>query len=219
MTYDDLYEYGMKSEPARVCIPRELVQSLPKLERINGKIVLQYWYYFYNVSFPGTCVGPLYYAAFDPEADKLVEFMALTDEHAFMKSWLDMVGFSENMREVKYLKYCADLLARGDITDAEIVHTQALWLDAQARDIFPYLYRSVRPEAREELLSPHMAGTSRYLVWIWRMESLKYQLKKKEGYETLAQIWDDPVLKKEWDVFLDFLNRGPAMGSRSKREF
>ena len=46
MTFNELYEYGMKSEPANLCIPQELVQSLPRLERINGKIVVQYWYYY-----------------------------------------------------------------------------------------------------------------------------------------------------------------------------
>lgn len=28
MTFNELYEYGMKSAPAKVCIPQELVQSL-----------------------------------------------------------------------------------------------------------------------------------------------------------------------------------------------
>ena len=105
MTFDELYEYGMKSSPAKVCIPQELVQSLPRLERINGRIVVQYWYYYRNVSYPWQIDDPLYYAAFDIYEDKLVEMKALS-HHTFGQSWLDLLFWSREMREVKYLEHC-----------------------------------------------------------------------------------------------------------------
>ena len=119
MTFDELYEYGMKSSPAKVCIPQELVQSLPRLERINGRIVVQYWYYYRNVSYPWQIDDPLYYAAFDIYEDKLVEMKALS-HHTFGQSWLDLLFWSREMREVKYLEHCVTLLERGNITEEEI---------------------------------------------------------------------------------------------------
>lgn len=221
MTFEELYDYGIDSEPAKLCIPRELVQSLPRLERINGRIVLQYWYYFRNVSIPWNSDTPLYYAAFDIRENKLVEMKALSDNHKFMKSWLDMIIWSRNMREVKYLEYCAELLERGNITEAEIIHTQAMWLDAQAKDIFDYLYYAsgVRPEAVQELISQDMAPTSRYILKIWSIELEKYRMRKAEGWEQLDRIWNDPLFVKEKDIFYELREKGPAKGLRGKGEF
>ena len=221
MTFDALYEYGMKSEPARVCIPQELVQSLPRLERINGRIVVQYWYYYRDVSFPWQIDEPLYYAAFDIYENKLVEMKALSDHSIMGKSWLDLLLWSREMREVKYLEHCALLLERGDITEEEIIDTQAMWLDCQAKDMFSELYyrSGVRPEAVQKLISPEMAEKSRYILKIWSAELQKNLYLKAEGYEQLEAIWNDPVLKEEWYVFCELRNRGPIPGLRSKEEY
>lgn len=221
MTADELYEYGRESKPARACIPRELVQSLPRLERIHGRIVVQYWYYFRNASFPWPYDKPLYYAAFDLHKNRLVEMKALTDSHKFMQSWLDLVTYHPQMREVTYLEYCAGLLERGDITEEEIIRTQAMWLDAQAKDIFGELYAAsgVRPEAVQRLISPEMADSSRYILRIWSMESDKYRWRKAAGYQALDAIWKDPVFEKEKEVFFDLRDRGPMKGIRTKEEF
>lgn len=221
MTADELYEYGRKSDPAMKCIPKELVQSLPRLERINGRIVVQYWYYFRNVLFPCPCDKPLYYAAFDIRKNQLVEMKALTDSPEFMKSWQDLVTYHPQMREVKYLEYCAELLDCGDITEDEIIETQAMWLDAQAKDIFSELYYSsgVRPEAVQKLISPEMADTSRYILKIWSIESQKYRSRKATGYQELDAIWTDPQFEKEKEVFFDLQERGPMKGIRLKDEF
>lgn len=221
MTFDALYEYGMKSEPARVCIPQELVQSLPRLERINGRIVVQYWYYYRDVSFPWQIDEPLYYAAFDIYENKLVEMKALSDHSIKGKSWLDLLLWSREMREVKYLEHCALLLERGDITEEEIIDTQAMWLDCQAKDMFSELYyrSGVRPEAVQKLISPEMAEKSRYILKIWSAELQKNLYMKAEGYEQLEAIWNDPVLKEEWDVFCELRNWGPIPGLRSKEEY
>ena len=221
MTFDALYEYGMNSEPARVCIPQELVQSLPRLERINGRIVVQYWYYYRDVSFPWQIDEPLYYAAFDIYENKLVEMKALSDHSIMGKSWLDLLLWSREMREVKYLEHCALLLERGDITEEEIIDTQAMWLDCQAKDMFSELYyrSGVRPEAVQKLISPEMAEKSRYILKIWSAELQKNLYLKAEGYEQLEAIWNDPVLKEDWDVFCELRNRGPIPGLRSKEEY
>ena len=221
MTFDALYECGMKSEPARVCIPQELVQSLPRLERINGRIVVQYWYYYRDVSFPWQIDEPLYYAAFDIYENKLVEMKALSDHSIMGKSWLDLLLWSREMREVKYLEHCALLLERGDITEEEIIDTQAMWLDCQAKDMFSELYyrSGVRPEAVQKLISPEMAEKSRYILKIWSAELQKNLYLKAEGYEQLEAIWNDPVLKEEWYVFCELRNRGPIPGLRSKEEY
>lgn len=221
MTFDALYEYGMKSEPARMCIPQELVQSLPRLERINGRIVVQYWYYYRDASFPWQKNEPLCYAAFDIYENKLVEMKVLSDYSFTGKSWLDLVIWSREMREVKYLEHCAMLLKRGNITEEEIIDTQAMWLDCQARDIFSELYyrSGVRPEAVQKLISPEMAEKSRYILKIWSAELQKSLYLKAKGYEQLEAIWNDPVLQQEWSVFCELRDRGPIPGLRSKEEY
>lgn len=221
MTFDALYEYGMKSEPARMCIPQELVQSLPRLERINGRIVVQYWYYYRDVSFPWQIDEPLYYAAFDIYENKLVEMKALSDHSIIGKSWLDLLFWSREMREVKYLEHCALLLERGDITEEEIIDTQAMWLDCQARDMFSELYfrSGVRPEAVQKLISQEMAEKSRYILKIWSVELQKNLYQKAEGYEQLEVIWNDPVLKQEWGIFCELRERGPIPGLRNEAEY
>lgn len=221
MTFDALYEYGMKSEPARMCIPQELVQSLPRLERINGRIVVQYWYYYRDVSLPWQIDEPLCYAAFDIYENKLVEMKVLRDHSIMGKSWLDLLFWSREMREVKYLEHCALLLERGDITEEEIIDTQAMWLDCQAKKIFSELYyrSGVRPEAVQKLISPEMAEKSRYILKIWSAELQKNLYQKAEGYEQLEAIWNDPVLKQEWGIFCELRERGPIPGLRSKAEY
>lgn len=220
MTFDELYEYGMDSAPAKACIPQELVQSLPRLERINGRVVVQYWYYYRNVSYPWQIDEPLYYAAFDLYEDKLVEMKVLS-RRSFGKSWLDLVTQSSEMREVKYLQYCVVLLERGNITDEEIIETQAMWLDCQARDIFTELYyrSGIRPEAVQKLISPEMAETSRYLLKIWSSELLKHLHQKTEGYEQFEAIWNDPVFVKEREIFYELRDRGPIPGLRFKDDY
>ena len=222
MTGNELYNYGAESEPAKACIPRELVQSLPRLERINGRIVVQYWYYFRNVAYPFSCDQPLYYAAFDIYDGRIVEMKALTDAHSFVQSWQDTIIYSSKMREVKYLEYCAELLDRGNITEEEIIQTQAMWLDGQAKDIFGELYRTsgIRPEAVQKLISPEMADTSRYILKIWNNESLKYRLSKAEGYQALDAIWKDPIFEKEKEIFYELQERcGPLKGLRFEEDF
>lgn len=216
MTFDELYEYGMKSAPAKACIPRELVQSLPRLECINGRIVVQYWYYYRNVSFPWQMDEPLYYAAFDIYEEKLVEMKALSHHPIIGKSWLDLLFWSREMREVKYLEHCVMLLERGSITEEEIIHSQAMWLDCQAKDIFPELYyrSGIRPEAVQQLISPDMAETSRYLLKIWSSELLKYLHQKPDGYEKLEATWNDPIFVEEREIFCELRDRGPVPGMR-----
>ena len=220
MTFDELYEYGMKSAPAKACIPHELVQSLPRLELINGKIVLQYWYYYRNVSYPWQIDEPLYYAAFDIHEDKLVEMKVLS-RRSFGKSWLDLVTQSPKMREVKYLEHCVMLLERGNITEEEIIQSQAMWLDCQAKDIFTELYyrSGIRPESVQKLISPEMAETSRYLLKIWSTELLKHLHQKTDGYEKLEAIWNDPGFVKEREIFYELWDRGPIPGLRFEGDY
>ena len=220
MTFDELYEYGMKSAPAKEGIPHELVQSLPRLERINGKIVLQYWYYYRNVSYPWQIDEPLYYAAFDIHEDKLVEMKVLS-RRSFGKSWLDLVTQSPKMREVKYLEHCVTLLERGNITEEEIIQSQAMWLDCQAKDIFTELYyrSGIRPESVQKLISPEMAETSRYLLKIWSTELLKHLHQKTDGYEKLEAIWNDPGFVKEREIFYELWDRGPIPGLRFEGDY
>ncbi len=221
MTFDELYEYGMKSTPAKACIPQELVQSLPRLERINGRIVVQYWYYYRNVSYPWQIDEPLYYAAFDVHKDKLVEMKVLSHHSIPGKSWLDLVTYSPEMREVKYLEDCVMLLERGNITEEEIIDTQAMWLDCQAKDIFPGLYyrSGIRPEAVQKLISPEMAESSRYLLKIWSTELHKYYVRRAEGYEQLEVIWNDPVFQQEREIFCELSDRGPIPGLRFEGDY
>ena len=221
MTFDELYCYGRESEVARACIPEELVQSLPRLERRNGHLILQYWYFEYNASVPGLGTEPLYYAAFDICENKLVELKALTDQHKFITAWQDLIFWSREMREVKYLEHCVQLLERGDITEEEITLTQALWLDAQAKDIFYPLYRTsgIRPEAIELLIQPQMAESSRHILRIWDLEQDKYRKRKAEGFEKLEAIWNAPVLAGEREIYYDLRSRGPRKGSRSKEDY
>ena len=220
MTFDELYEYGMKSAPAKACIPHELVQSLPRLELINGKIVLQYWYYYRNVSYPWQIDEPLYYATFDIHEDKLVEMKVLS-RRSFGKSWLDLVTQSPKMREVKYLEHCVTLLERGNITEEEIIQSQAMWLDCQAKDIFTELYyrSGIRPESVQKLISPEMAETSRYLLKIWSTELLKHLHQKTDGYEKLEAIWNDPGFVKEREIFYELWDRGPIPGLRFEGDY
>ena len=216
MTFDELYEYGMKSEPAKLCISQELVQSLPRLERINGRVVVQYWYYYRNVSYPWQIDEPLYYAAFDLYEDKLVEMKALGHHSIPGKSWLDLLFWSREMREVKYLEHCVKLLERGNITDEEIIHSQAMWLDCQSKDIFTELYyhSGIRPEAVQQLISLEMAEKSRYILRIWSTELLKHIHQKTDGYEQLQAIWNDPIFVKEREIFYELRDRGPIPGMR-----
>ena len=216
MTFDELYEYGMKSAPAMACIPQELVQSLPRLERINGRVIVQYWYYYRNVSYPWQIDEPLYYAAFDIYEDKLVEMKALSHHSIIGKSWLDLLFWSREMREVKYLEHCVLLLERSNITEEEIIHSQAMWLDCQAKDIFPELYyrSGIRPEAVQKLISPKMAEKSRYILKVWSTELLKYLYPKVDGHEQLEAIWNESVFQQERDIFFELLERGPIPGMR-----
>lgn len=220
MTFNELYEYGMKSAPAKVCIPQELVQSLPRLERIHGRVVVQYWYYYRNVSYPWQIDEPLYYAAFDIHEDKLVEMKVLS-RRSFGESWLDLLFWSREMREVKYLEHCVMLLERGNITEAEIIHSQALWLDSQAKTIFPDLYyrSGIRPEAVQKLISPEMAEKSRYILKIWSIELQKYFPHRAEGYEQLEAIWNDSVFQKEREIFYELRDRGPIPGLRFEGDY
>lgn len=221
MTFDELYEYGMKSSPAKACIPQELVQSLPRLERINGRVVVQYWYYYRNVSFPWQIDEPLYYAAFDIYEEKLVEMKALSHHTIFGKSWLDLLFWSREMREVKYLEHCLILLERRDITEEEIIHSQAMWLDCQAKDVFSELYyrSGIRPEAVQKLISPEMAEKSRYILKIWSIELQKYFPQRAEGYEQLETIWNNPVFQKQREIFYELRERGPIPGMRFEGDY
>ncbi|MBR2308962.1 MAG: hypothetical protein IKA47_00285 [Oscillospiraceae bacterium] len=221
MTFDELYEYGMNSKPAKICIPQELVQSLPRLERINGKIVVQYWYYYRNVSYPWQIDEPLYYAAFDIYENRLVEMKKISRHSIPGKSWLDLLFWSREMREVKYLEHCVTLLERGSITEEEIIDTQAMWLDCQAKDIFPELYyrSGIRPEAVQKLISPEMAETSRYLLKIWSTELLKCLHQKLDGHEQLEAVWNDPVFMKEREIFYELRDRGPLPGMRFEGDY
>lgn len=217
MTANELYDYGRKSEPAMAWIPKELVQSLPKLERKQGRIVVQYWYYLPLFSMFHEFYQPLYYAAFDIRQNRLVEMEALTDCSAFIHGCRELMGHPY-LPEVKYLEFCAELLNHGDITEEEIIHTQAMWLNAQIKDMFDDLYHSsdIRPEAVQKLLSPEMAESSRYLLKIWHFECKKYKYQKAPGYQALDKIFTDPVLEKEEAVFWELYNRGPALGFRFK---
>ena len=221
MTFNELYEYGMKSEPANLCIPQEQVQSLPRLERINGKIVVQYWYYYRNVSYPWQIDEPLYYAAFDIYENRLVEMKKISRHSIPGKSWLDLVTYSPEMREVKYLEHCAMLLERGGITEEEIIVSQAMWLDCQAKEIFLALYyrSGIRPEAVQKLISPEMAESSRYLLKIWSNELHKYYMRRAEGYEQLEDIWNDPVFWQEKEIFYNLRDRGPIPGLRFEGDY
>lgn len=207
MTIEELYAYGKESKPARACIPKELVQSLPRLEKRGERILVRFWYYFCNASYHWEEDNPLYCAAYDIYADKLVELKALTDAHEFMQSWQDLIVWSRDMREVKYLEHCVMLLNRGNITQEEIIHTQALWLNAQTKGRFFQMYTSdVCPEAREKLLHPEMAENSKYLLQIWGAELDQYWIRNAEGLEKLKEIWNDPVFQKERAVYYHFLN-------------
>lgn len=220
MTAKELYEYGRKSEPAMAWIPRELVQSLPKLEQKQGRVVVQYWYYlpFFHI-FP-ELYHPLYYAAFDIHQNRLVEMEALTDCSVFMQVYRRQLLGHPYMPEVKYLEHCAALLNRGDITEEEMIQTQAMWLNSQTRDLFDDLYHSsgVHPEAVQKLLSQEMADTSQYILKIWHFESRKYKFQRGPGYQALDAIWTDPLLEKEKDVFWELCNMGPALGFHFKDE-
>lgn len=218
MTANELYDYGRKSEPAMAWIPKELVQSLPKLERKQGRIVVQYWYYLPLFSIFRQLYHPLYYAAFDIRQNRLVEMEALTDCSAFMQVYRRQLLGHPYMPEVKYLEHCAALLNRSDITEEEIIQTQAMWLNAQERDLFDELYHSsgVRPEAVQKLINPEMAETSRYILKIWHFESKKYKCQKAPGYQALDEIFTDPVLEKEEAVFWELYNRGLSLGFRFK---
>ena len=208
MMFEELYAYGKDSKPASACIPSELVQSLPKLELRNGRVIVRYWYYFCHQYYYWKWNEPLYCAAFDIYADKLVELKALTDSHEFMQSWEDLIIWSRDMPEIKYLEHCAMLLDRGNITEEEIIHTQALWLNAQTKDRFYQMYTSgICPEAVEKLIRPEMAETSRYFLWIWSMELDKYRKQKAEGLKKLEEIWNDPVFKEEREIYYELLRR------------
>jgi len=137
MTFDELYEYGMKSEPAKLCIPKELVQSLPRLERINGRIVVQFWYYYQNVMYPFSWDMPMYYAAFDPEEDQLVEMQALTGKNSFFDSWLDLVYWgngklAESPEELCRYFATADmkflLVQRSYLTNETLARNHLMWM-------------------------------------------------------------------------------------------
>ena len=221
MTFDQLYKYGMISAPAKACIPQGLVQSLPRLERINGRIVVQYWYYYRNVSIPWQIDEPLDYAAFDIYEDKLVEMRVLRHHQITGKSWLDLVSWSREMREVKYLEHCVVLLERGNITEEEIIHSQALWLDCQAKDVFTELYyrSGVRPEAVQKLISPEMAENSRYLLKIWSIELLKHLHHKTGACQQLEAIWNDPLFYQEREIFYELQDRGPVPGIRFQGDY
>lgn len=216
MTGTELYRYGAESRAVRDCIPGELIQSLPRLERINGRTVVQFWYYSYNAMSPFNSEVPDYYVAIDPEEDRLVEMEALTQDHVFMQSWLDMVITDPRMREIRYLDHCARLLERGNITEEEITFSHALWLDAQAKDTFHWLYVSsgIRPEAVQLLLSPELGEQGRYLLWIWEMESMKYSWNRPEGWEQVEAVRQSDSFWKDRALFTELRDRGPRRGSR-----
>lgn len=220
MTGSELYDYGRKSAPARDCIPKELVQSLPRLEWIHGRVVLQFWYYYQNVMMPFGWDYPMYYAAFDPWQDQLVEMKALTGKRSFHPSWLDMVTVHSQMREIRYLDHCADLLERGNITQEEITHTQALWLDAQAKDIFSWLYENsgIRPGAVEQLLSPEMAENSRYILQLWSTELMKRVCCRADGWKQLKDCWFTETFNDQREIYWYLYDRGPLKGIRTEAD-
>ena len=217
MTGEELYRFGRESRAVRTCIPGELIQSLPRLERINGRTVLQFWYYHYDAMLPFNPEIPWFYAAVDPQTDTLVEMEALTTAHAFYRSWLDLVVSDPRMREVRYLDHCAGLLERGNITEEEIDHSQALWLDAQASETFSWLYMSsgIRPEAVRLLLTREQAQDSRYLLRIWEMESMKYRYERPEGWEKVEAVWQSDSFWKDRWLFARLRDLGPRRGSRA----
>lgn len=219
MTGNELYEYGRTSAPAMAVIPQELVQTLPRLERMEGRVVLQYWYYFHRASCPVICDTPLYYASFDPHRNCVVEMKAYCDDGSFMQSWLDLVSSHPQMREIRYLEYCARLLQQGDITEEEITQSQAMWLDAQAGDIFPWLYfrSGIRPGAVQRLLSPQMAEKGRFTGKLWIYECMKYIQWKEQGYHTLHSLLTQNVPAR--DVYYELLDRGPMIGMRMESEY
>ena len=107
------------------------------------------------------------------------------------------------------------------LTEEEIIHSQAKWLDCQAKDIFPGLYftSGIRSEAVQKLISPEMAETSRYLLKIWSIELLKHLHQQTDGHGKLQAIWNDPVFQNERDVFYELQERGPIPGMRFEGDY
>lgn len=214
-TPQSLYDYGRTAAAVKSCIPDGLVQSLPRITRLDGAVALEYWYYHVNAFVPVLELQPLFYLAIDPWFGFIRAFEAYTAQAKFRPSFLDMIFIDpENAREVKYLEHAAQLLNDAELTDEEITHAQALWLDAQCEDAFNWLLRDsgIRPEAVEELLRPSMDDPPRHLLTLW----IRLLLLSLDEPGLKALVWQrmNAYRREDPAVLRRLENSVPAWGSR-----
>lgn len=172
MTGKELYELGIENPQIKCLVPDGLTPCLPRLELMDHRLVLQFWYFRVDVTSPENSYYPLLYAELDASTRRLTAFRALTKGNEFCRSFPELWPVDGFDQELAYLDHCAALVAKGRPTQREITESQAMWLDAQCAELTAWaqLMSGIRTEAVHMLLAPNPESTTRNLASLWRNE-------------------------------------------------
>jgi len=172
MTGEDLYRIGEENAQIKQLIPKGLIQSLPRLELANGKPVLQFWYFYIWNLIPLPYYEPLFYVEVDVETQQVVAYKSFTEDTEFKQSFLDRLFPVSYKKEREYLQHCVQLLEQKELSEEEIIESQAMWLDVQAGSVthWAQMCSGIRAEAMHKLLSCDSNCVPRNLATIWKNE-------------------------------------------------
>lgn len=217
LTGEEIYRLG-DSLPLRSCLPAGLMHSLPRLEYVRGRLALQFWYYRVDIEKVVFYLEPVYYGAVDAYTERVLELKAFRNETTFEPSKMEVLIIDQkNGREVQYLNYCAQLLNGDEVTEAQITHSQALWLDAQCREALDWLYyhSGVRPDAVRELLSRDGVNQSRHLLDLWIFQIVEVLRSKEDKVlERMIRLWQEQMDRTPQAVCRYLYRRIPTFANR-----
>lgn len=226
MTGKELYELGENNPQIKRLVPDGLTPCLPRLEMMDHRLVLQFWYFRVDVTSFTNAYYPLFYAELDASTRRLTAFRALTQETKFRRSFLDLWLISGFDQELAYLDHCAELVAKGHPTEREIIESQAMWLDAQCGKLTAWaqLMSGIRTEAVHMLLAPNPESTTRNLASLWRNELVYSSLLRGDllsrGLTSEGNNYEEPycgtyrLFGEDRHIFNKLLDMQPRCASR-----
>lgn len=174
MTGYALYELAKTQAQLQCLIPKGLTASLPRLEWMEQRLILQFWYFRVDYHDLIQDYSPLYYAALDARTYRLIAFEALGNDTGSRGSFLGFVFPESFPQEREYLDRCISLLEKATVTEEEIVESQALWLDAQCGSVADWaqMHSGIRMDAIHKLLAADPESKTRNLATLWKNELL-----------------------------------------------
>ena len=203
----------------KLCIPKELVPSLPRLSYSkNYGWIGEYWCYYVNAGFGlGVFKEPKYYLRISLTKRQVLEVKNLTDELRFRESWLDAWATWTYKDELDYLARCERLMEKGEPSEAELVQLEGLWLEAQPEEYVDWLQDNAQlsEEAIRWILSSDRIPSKKVIRSLlfyemhkgirkgspdiseicveWIEDMVEYEIAKEKEQESLHELLKGPM--------------------------